>query len=92
MTVGVYKFYCDFRRMGELEGVFVSNSEDIKAAIGQTAYFGEVLGKHSDVWCELDDSMFTLVSEDPNVVDVIVKHRLSSGYNPLSYINQEDEE
>ncbi len=91
MTLGVYKFYCDFRRMGDLEGVFVADSKDIQNAIGQTAYFGEVLGKHSDVYCELDDSMFTLVSEDPTVVDVIHTHGLSSGYNPLSYVNQEDE-
>ncbi|MNK47823.1 hypothetical protein D3C87_666430 [compost metagenome] len=90
MALGVYKFYCDFRRMGDLEGVFISNPEDIKEAIGKTAYFGEVLGKHSDVWCELSDDMFTLVSDDPTVVDVIVKHKLSSGYNPLSYVDQDE--
>ena len=91
MTMGVYKFYNEFGRQGDLEGVFIADSADVADAVGKTAYFGEVLGKHSDVSCKLEASMMKLVTETPEVVDVIYKYDLTSGFDPLAYIRRDDE-
>ena len=89
-TKGVYKFFWDCGRMGELYGLFLATDEDVKAAIGKRAYFGEVLGKHSEIEGEVEEADITLVSDDPAVVKVIEDHNLQSGYSPLDYLMDED--
>ena len=63
----LYKFYWDCGRMGSLEGVFVAEETELKAAIGKTIDFGEALGKHSEIDGPLLDKDITEIS-----VDVVV--------------------
>jgi hypothetical protein len=91
MSEKVYKWYADFGRMGHLEGLFVATEAAVKAAIGQRAYFGEVLGKHSEIYGELEEAEFTVLSEDPAVVAFAQEHG-PFGRNPLDYVTIECEE
>lgn len=83
----LYRFRRDFGRMGHLEGVFVTTEEEIESSIGMEAYFGEVLGKHSEVWCELERSDFEVITEDLSFITKAVEYGLvPAGRNPLLYL------
>lgn len=85
----VYRMELDCGRMGELNGTFLAYEEDIFAASGKCVYFGEVLGKHSDVMVDDFDQLdIELVSDDPLVVQTFQEYELSSGYNPFDYIEE----
>jgi hypothetical protein len=83
----VFKMTRDFGRMGEIEGVFIAEKEhvDLLCQGGIVVYFGEILGKHSEIYCNFEPKHIQLISEDQKVIDVIMEHGLSSGYNPFSY-------
>jgi len=85
MAEKVYKWEWDCGRMGDLEGLFVATEEAVAAAIGKNAYFGEVLGKHSEVEGDLEENEFTLLSEDPAVIAFVKEHG-PFGWNPLNYV------
>lgn len=87
----LYKFNADCGRMGELQGIFIEDSDKVSKLIesGDEVYFGEVLGKHSDVSFAIEEEMLTAVSVDPNVIAVIEDNDLTSGYNPFDYIEEE---
>lgn len=87
---GLYRMVWDAGRMGTLSGLFTATDEEIKAAIGQRVYFGEVLGKHSEVYGTLEASEVALVTDDPAFVSKFDEYGCASGYNPLDYINEED--
>lgn len=84
---GLYRFYVDCGRMGDLSGLFVADSDHIDAIIGQDVYFGEVLGKHSDVMLCMKPEMFTLVTNNQEFLDDCDKYigDVASGYNPFDY-------
>jgi hypothetical protein len=92
MATGIYKFCKNFGRKGYLDGIFVADSEDVQRAHGETAYFGDVLGKHSEVYCEVDEDDLVLISDNPSDVEVFNRLYLSVGYNPLDYISDTDDE
>lgn len=83
----VYKMHVDCGRMGELEGVFVATKKQVEKLLssGVEVYFGEVLGKHSEIYGSIEKKEIKLISDEQNVVDVIEKHELQSGYNPFEY-------
>lgn len=81
----VWKFYWDCGRSGDVEGFFRATKEEIEDAIGMNVYFGEILGKHSEVYGDLEECDVKLISDDP----VIVNTYNTSGYNPLEYIRYE---
>jgi hypothetical protein len=89
---GIYKFYWNCGRMGDLSSVFVAAADAVAAAIGKEVYFGEVLGKHSEVGGTLAAEDITLASDDPSAVSVVESLKLSVGLNPLSYLSDSDEE
>lgn len=78
----LWSFYWDCGRNGELEGLFKATKEEVQNAIGKTAYFGEVLGKHSDIYGTIEEREIQLVSDDP----MKVISSTESGFNPLNYI------
>jgi len=89
---GVYRFFWDYGRQGEVEGVFIATSDEIEEITGKEVYLGEILGKHSEVVNTVDADDIKLLSDDPAVVEVVEKHKLSSGLNPLGYYyDQKDE-
>ena len=86
----VYKFHWDCGRMGEVNSVFVADPKDVKKAIGKNVYFGEILGKHSEIYGTLDETDLELATDDPEFVATFEKLELSTGYNPLEYINEDE--
>jgi len=90
MTQGIYHFEWDCGRSGNLEGWFLCDEETIKRVIGRRLYFGEVLGKHSEIYGELSNDDIHLISDKledvaafTHVTKLIGK---SLGWNPLQYI------
>lgn len=87
---GIYKFYWDCGRQGSVDGCFVADESEIENSIGKEVYFGDILGKHSEIYGILDESDFELSTTDPKVVELFEIFKLASGYNPLEYISEED--
>lgn len=78
----LWKFYWDYGRSWEVEGVFKATKEDVERLIGYEVYFGEILGKHSEVGGIIEEGEITLLSDDP----LKVLQSVESGYNPLEYV------
>lgn len=83
----VYKLQFDCGRMGELKGVFVADTKDVSLLIDNKieVYFGEALGKHSEVYGPIEESELKFVSSNADVIKVIEDHQLMNGYNPFEY-------
>ena len=91
------KLYCfcwPRERGGDVEGLFVEDSDVVENAIGSDVYFGEICGKHSDVYGTLDEEDLTVVSEDQEKINWLVDilGRSISGYNPFDYTEDQDEQ
>lgn len=87
----IYKIEIDYGRSGGLYGIFVADTEQVKKLIEDKTevYFGEVLGKHSEVIITFNEpGDCILVSDDPSVVEVFEKYNMSTGYNPFDYISE----
>jgi len=68
--------------------LFVATDKEIEEAIGKYTYFGEVLGKHSEVYCNLtEDHIKKLDLDSETVAKVsVLLGSTWSGFNPLYYI------
>lgn len=88
---GVYRMDFYDGRAGRVEGVFTATAQDIERIIGQHIYFGEILGKHSEVFGILERNAVKLLSNDPDVVRVFKENNFSSGYNPFHYFERDDD-
>lgn len=87
------KFYWDCGRNGYLEGVFVATQEEIDAIFGKKVYFGEALGKHSEISGIIKNNDITILSTDQDFIQKAEKYKLVPlGYNPLDYMDEEEEE
>lgn len=83
------KFYHDFGRLGDLEGLFICDRAEYDAALGKVAQFGEVLGKCSEIACTVDRDNMTVVSSDTDKIawlERVIGGKTISGYNPLEYL------
>lgn len=89
----LYEFYWDCGRMGNLQGLFVAEESEIKNIIGKEIYFGEVLGKHSDIYGILEKNNLVVKSVDQNFITKLVEiigNNTISGYNPLNYYEESE--
>jgi len=88
----LYKFYVDFGIMGELQGLFVAKETDVKDLIKKEIYFGEVLGKHSDIYFDIEVDQIIEVSDDQELISKLIKifGRTISGYNPFDYLEEDN--
>lgn len=87
----LYKFYWDCGRGGNLRGLFIENDETVKGSMGKKVYFGEVLGKHSEVFGHLEECDLEVVSEDQTFIEQFEKIvGTSFGYNPIKRIMEEE--
>jgi hypothetical protein len=86
VTQSIYKFDVQVGRMGDLSGIFVTTKNEIDEIINseRIVYFGECLGKHSDIYFKLKDDMFTLVSDNQDFVNIFNDHDMETGVNPVS--------
>ena len=87
----IYKFQADFGRMGVLDGVFVSTDENLQELYGKEIYFGEVLGKHSEVILTLDPKHIIEVTDDEKFIELFEQYNLENGYNPFDYYEEDEE-
>lgn len=95
MSKVLVRFFWDCGRMGDVDGLFVTTKEELEKAYGKRVYFGEILGKHSEVYGTLDREDIEILSEDAVFIAQLT-HLLGdhlSGYNPLDKIEEgQDEE
>lgn len=82
------RYVMQFNRSADLEGVFVVSPlawETLQALEGQTVYYGEICGKHSDVNCDFSISDIEIVSENDDEIEFFERMFPSgSGFDFLS--------
>ena len=93
--------------MGTLEGLFIAPEEEVTNMMGKYVYFGEVLGKHSEVADDMTPEAIELIpasesqiawlievfeSKPDPYLDVPSKSLTIMGHNPLHYLSPEEEE
>lgn len=85
----LYQFSFNCGRMGDLSGLFIATQDEVDAAMGKEIYFGEVLGKHSEISGLLKPGNLKRIDVDQSVIETIseVLGNTWSGYNPLDYLN-----
>lgn len=91
----LYEFYWDCGRMGSLTGIFTAEEESLQELIGKYMYFGEVLGKHSEIDGNLSAQDFTVKSEDQDFINKLIEvfgEGTISGTNPFDYYDPEEDE
>lgn len=89
---GVYRFQFDAGRNGMLHGLFVADDEEIKALMGRHLYFGEVLGKHSEIQGPLEDSDVKLVTQDKTFVKMFEELGCATGFSPWDGLPEDEDE
>ena len=79
--------YIDFG-YGTLEGLFVAEKEQVDYLTSHKieVYFGEILGKHSEISGCIEPAEIKLITDDEKVIEIIEKYELESGYNPLDQL------
>lgn len=89
----LFRYFEDVGRMGSLEGLFIASQEAVDSIIGQGVYFGEILGKHSEIISDLPASAFEVVSEDQEKIAWLksILGASVSGINPFDYELLEEE-
>ncbi len=78
---GLYKFYEDFGRMGDMSGIFVADSKDVEKAIGKTVVYDEPLGKHSEILITVRTEILELITTDRKAIEVVEEYGLEQGYD-----------
>jgi len=89
----LWKFHWDCGRQGDLYGVFIATEEEVQSLVGQEVYFGEVLGKHSEVYGTIEQGEITMITNNAEAVKALLEAcgRTISGHNPLQYLRGQDE-
>ena len=89
----LYRFYWDCGRNGDLEGIFWSTPEDVSNLVGKRLYFGEVLGKHSEIYGDFQIEDVEILTDDQDFIDKAIEYGLvPTGFNPFGYISEEEDE
>jgi|GEM_PF-1462211 len=78
----LWSFFWNCGRQGVVEGLFKATKEEVDNAIGKKVYFGEILGKHSEIYGVIEEGDIKLESDEP----LVVLNANESGYNPLEYL------
>jgi len=88
----IYEFEWDCGRMGTVQGIFIAEKSMVEQKIGKEVYFGEILGKHSEIFGQLNEEDLVIKTEDQDFItkfEEIMGTGTISGYNPLTYIEDE---
>lgn len=82
----IYKFKWSCGRMGSLSSVFVATQAEVDEVMGKEVYFGEVLGKHSEIYGTIKPGEIVEIPSTLEIVEFFEKHLGGSfGHNPLEY-------
>lgn len=96
MTLKLWKFDADCGRVGSLSGLIAVSQADIDNIIGEDVYFGEVLGKHSDITVRIGLEDFTLIDIPEEYARKIMTaaggSHCISGYSPFDYWERVDDD
>lgn len=88
----LYRFHWDCGRMGDVTCIFVAEQSVVAAAIGKEVDFGEILGKHSEVFGTLDEEDLTVLTDDQDFIEKLEHYMGSSfGHNPLDHLSEQDD-
>ena len=74
--------------MGSLSGSCVCTKYNYKKIIGKEVYFGEALGKFSEIYGVITEDMLTIKSEDQDFIEKfeeIMGRGWSTGMVPFDY-------
>jgi len=85
---GIYRWSESFGRMGSLNGIFTAREDEVADFIGKHVYFGEVLGKYSDIECDLTAEQFELLTNDADFVEKFKRFGLSTGTDPIQKLRE----
>lgn len=88
---GVYRFNFDAGRNGSLTGIFVADDEAVRSVIGSEAYFGEVLGKHSEIQGTIEADHITLVTQDQEFATKFEALGCETGFSPWDGLDADDD-
>jgi len=90
----IYKLHFDCGRSGTVKGIFIAEKEEIDYIVDTKyrVYFGEVLGKHSEVMGPLEKGDYTLISDKPEDVEVVKRLKLEIGSNPVHLWKEDEDE
>ena len=101
----IVEFFWDCGRMGDLSGLFICEKEDLKNIEGKEVYFGECLGKYSEISGAISADDFTIKTEDQEFIQKFIEIMgdgtysvesdstfTISGYNPFDYIDISEDE
>ena len=90
----LYRLYQDCGRSGSIDGLFIAERGAVEKLYGREVYFGEVLGKHSEVNFAMTANNLVEKSADPAVIEVLLSvfgTDSLTGFNPFDYIDEEEE-
>lgn len=87
----LYRYTMSCGRSGTVRGLFVANESEVTGALGKEVYFGEILGKHSEVSGTLLERDLKVLTDDPEFIRQFEKFECESGYNPLDYLAEASE-
>lgn len=87
MSKAIFKMNFSAGRMGDLSGIFIAEKNHVEILVNRKiqVYFGEVLGKHSEIYGTIDENEIKIVSDSPADIEVFERLDLSNGYNPFDY-------
>lgn len=97
MDKKLFEMHVNYGRMGDLDGLFVSTQKKVDALAGKNVYFGEVLGKHSEIDVDFEDHLpeFEVKSEDREFIKKLVEvvgSETISGFNPVEIFEEQERE
>jgi hypothetical protein len=89
MAKALFNFHFDCGRGGSLYGTFIADTADVEKLIKNETeiYFGEVLGKHSDISGPVEECDITKVTEDQELIEKLQSLGIANGINPFDYLN-----
>lgn len=90
MNKYLWKFHWNCGRSGSLDGLFVATEQEVEDMIGCEAYFGEVLGKHSEVYGQIEQNDIRKLDVSSDSVEEVSKvlGNTWSGFNPMNYVKR----
>lgn len=87
-------FHWDCGRAGDVESLFVCDKALLDKSIGKHVYFGEILGKHSEVYGTLEKGHVQIVSDDQEKIEwliAVTKTQQEMNYDAEWPINEKGE-
>ena len=79
----------------DMSGLFICTKEELETLKGREVYFGETLGKHSEVTTNDAYDYCEIISEDQDLIHdllTVFGSNNISGYNPLDYVEESEDE